>query len=137
MNHERRRLLVVALAGSAGLLAMAACSKQTDTTIVPAEIDAATSCDLDGMLLGDYPGPKAQLYYTGDARPHFGDARRRDAARQLAHHGARLGLDGDDADIRIGGLSSGNRRGGFIASAEQRRTGREHHCNACRSRTKS
>ncbi|HBD34968.1 MAG TPA: nitrous oxide reductase accessory protein NosL, partial [Cupriavidus sp.] len=27
MNHERRRLLVVALAGSAGLLAMAACSR--------------------------------------------------------------------------------------------------------------
>jgi copper chaperone NosL len=37
----------------------------------PVEIDAATSCDLDGMLLGDYPGPKAQLYYTGDARPHW------------------------------------------------------------------
>ena len=71
MNHDRRRLLAVALAGSAGLLAMAACSKQTDTTIAPVEIDAATSCDLDGMLLGDYPGPKAQLYYTGDARPHW------------------------------------------------------------------
>ena len=47
---------------------------------------------------------------AGDARPHVGDARRRDAARQLAHHGARLRLDDDDADVRIDGLGSGDRR---------------------------
>ncbi len=63
---------------------------------------------------------------AGDARPHVGDARRRDAARQLAHHGARLRLDDDDADVRIGGLGSGHRRDGFVAAREQRRKGREH-----------
>jgi len=41
---------------------------------------------------------------AGDARPHVRDARRRDAAGQLAHHGARLRLDDDDADIGVVGL---------------------------------
>ena len=46
---------------------------------------------------------------AGDARPHLGDARRRDAARQFAHHRARLRLDGDDADVGLGGLRGGGR----------------------------
>lgn len=40
----------------------------------PAEIAAGTSCDLDGMLLADYPGPKAQIHYAdaaGRAAPLF------------------------------------------------------------------
>ena len=74
MNLDRRRLLVVALAGSAGLIGLsglAACSGQSEPALVPVDIDAGTACDLDGMLLADYAGPKAQLYYQGDARPHW------------------------------------------------------------------
>jgi hypothetical protein len=58
---------------------------------------------------------------AGHARPHVGDTRRRDAARQLAHHGARLRLDDDDADIRVGRRSGRDGRAGFLASAQQRR----------------
>lgn len=68
MNPFSRTLLLVTLA-SAALLA---CGK-TDTTaaLAPLEIDAATSCSLDGMLLADYPGPKAQIHYAGQPEPEF------------------------------------------------------------------
>ncbi len=42
------------------------CSKK-ETTVAPIEMDRTTSCALDGMILLDYPGPKAQIHYdTGD-----------------------------------------------------------------------
>lgn len=59
-----------ALAGAAGL---SGCS-QADTTaqtLIPVEIDRATSCELDGMLLADYPGPKAQVHFAGQEKPSF------------------------------------------------------------------
>lgn len=31
----------------------------------------ATACALDGMLLAEYPGPKAQIHHAGEARPQF------------------------------------------------------------------
>ncbi|WP_124381313.1 nitrous oxide reductase accessory protein NosL [Ralstonia sp. SET104] len=71
MNADRRRLLLAALAGCAGTMALVACSNPDTAVLTPAEIDTATTCDLDGMLLSDYPGPKAQLYYQGDTRPHW------------------------------------------------------------------
>lgn len=37
----------------------------------PVEIDPATTCDLDGMLLADYAGPKAQIHYAGTPQPVF------------------------------------------------------------------
>ena len=38
-------------------------------TLAPVEIDrSTTSCELDGMLLSDYPGPKAQVHYAGQAQ---------------------------------------------------------------------
>jgi len=40
-------------------------------SFAPVEIDRATSCELDGMLLIDYPGPKAQVHYAGQDRPVF------------------------------------------------------------------
>ena len=61
-----------------------------------------------GLHLAALP-EQALDHDAGDARPHVGDARRRDAARQLAHHGARLRLDDDDADVRVGGLGGGHR----------------------------
>ena len=71
MNPNRRNLLLAAcLAPLAG--ALAACGKaESATALKPVEINPATTCDLDGMLLGDYPGPKAQLHYAGAAAPVF------------------------------------------------------------------
>lgn len=37
----------------------------------PGEIEAHTTCELDGMLLNDYAGPKAQIFYKGQTAPVF------------------------------------------------------------------
>ncbi|MBA7687704.1 hypothetical protein ES703_96170 [subsurface metagenome] len=66
---------------------------------------------------------------AGHARANLGDAGRRDAARQLAHLGARPRLHDEDADIDFGGA----RRGGcrrLLASGKQRSHRRKHQCNA-------
>ena len=50
-------------------LTLAACHQQA-APVAPQEIDAGTSCSLDGMALADFPGPKGQiLYATG--KPDF------------------------------------------------------------------
>ena len=54
---------------AAGLLA--ACGQTTDTQVAPAEITQDSACALDGMLLSDYPGPKAQILYDGAPEPDF------------------------------------------------------------------
>ena len=55
---------------SAALLA--GCEPATPAKpLAPVEIDARTTCELDGMLLADYPGPKAQIQYAGQAEPTF------------------------------------------------------------------
>lgn len=36
----------------------------------PVEITRGTACSLDGMLLADYPGPKAQMHYA-QGKPDF------------------------------------------------------------------
>lgn len=73
----RRQLLgwaalttVGALTGVAGL---AGCSQADNSaqSLAPVEIDRATSCELDGMLLADYPGPKAQVHFAGQDKPSF------------------------------------------------------------------
>ncbi|MEZ5444689.1 MAG: nitrous oxide reductase accessory protein NosL [Gammaproteobacteria bacterium] len=51
------------------MLALAACSK-APTSTAPVEIGDDTACALDGMLLRDYPGPKAQLQYA-ESEPEF------------------------------------------------------------------
>ncbi len=50
---------------------LAACSQSADTTVAAKEIGKDTSCALDGMLLADYPGPKAQILYDGAPEPEF------------------------------------------------------------------
>jgi copper chaperone NosL len=37
----------------------------------PGEIAGGTECSLDGMLLSDYPGPKAQIHYAGVEHPDY------------------------------------------------------------------
>jgi copper chaperone NosL len=71
---ERRQLLGLALLGAlAATTGLSACGERegAGAGVVPMEIDATTSCSLDGMLLADYPGPKAQIHYAGQATPVF------------------------------------------------------------------
>lgn len=68
MNAIRHTLILAALAATA----LTACGQSgTQTAVVPLEIGHGTSCALDGMLLADYPGPKAQIHYAGQAEPDF------------------------------------------------------------------
>ena len=68
MNLVRPTLMLAALAAAA----LTACGQsETATAVVPLEIRQGTSCTLDGMLLADYPGPKAQIHYAGQAEPDF------------------------------------------------------------------
>lgn len=66
MNRVLVTLMLAAVA------ALAACGQSaTSTAVVPLEIEQGTSCSLDGMLLADYPGPKAQIQYAGQTEPDF------------------------------------------------------------------
>lgn len=68
IRPTRRQLLAgLALLPLHGLLT--ACSPKAPVAISPAAFDAATTCDLDGMLLADYPGPKAQIFFGEQTRP--------------------------------------------------------------------
>jgi copper chaperone NosL len=70
----RRGLLglgALASAGALGLLAGCESRETAAASIAPVEIGRGTSCSLDGMLLADYPGPKAQLHVDGRAEPMF------------------------------------------------------------------
>jgi copper chaperone NosL len=42
-----------------------------DAAAAPREVTSGTACSLDGMLLGDYPGPKAQIHYAGSDEPDY------------------------------------------------------------------
>lgn len=65
-------LRLVLVYSTLAVIALAACGKpNTADTIVPLEIGPSTSCSLDGMLLSDYPGPKAQIHYAGQEEPDF------------------------------------------------------------------
>lgn len=60
--------------GAAGMLGpLAGCSPRESGASGPAplEITAGTVCELDGMLLADYPGPKAQIHRVGVTTPEF------------------------------------------------------------------
>jgi copper chaperone NosL len=50
---------------------LTACTKSADAPVAPTEIAKDTYCALDGMLLADYPGPKAQIHYDGSPAPDF------------------------------------------------------------------
>lgn len=52
--------------------ALVACHKPVETT-APVEITSATSCSLDGMVLAEFPGPKAQIHYATGKPDYFCD----------------------------------------------------------------
>lgn len=56
-------------AGLAVLAVLGACS-QTPHKALPSEPADDTACVLDGMVLKDFPGPKAQIHYT-EGKPDF------------------------------------------------------------------
>jgi copper chaperone NosL len=69
MMTRRRGLL---LAACSLPVALWGCSQaESAPALRAAEYDPATACDFDGMLLADYPGPKAQVFYAGAAAPVF------------------------------------------------------------------
>jgi len=71
---ERRHLLgLAALAAFGSLGALAGCGERAGEaqSLAPIEVDRSTSCELDGMLLADYPGPKAQVHYVAQDKPSF------------------------------------------------------------------
>lgn len=72
LNRSMRSLvLTFALSAIVGL-GLSACDKAPEATaLAPVEIDRSTSCELDGMLLADYPGPKAQVFYAGQEKPTY------------------------------------------------------------------
>lgn len=64
--HRRKVMLLLAA------FTLGGCGRQDETKpLVALEIDPRTTCDLDGMLLADYPGPKAQIHYVGVSEPVF------------------------------------------------------------------
>ena len=68
-SPSRRRLLCAACA--LPLASLVACGKDEAAAATPVEIDAATTCELDGVMLAEYGGPKAQVHYAGRAAPVF------------------------------------------------------------------
>ncbi len=68
MNPATRTLVLAALAAAL----LGACGESAKSTAVtPHEINHGTSCSLDGMLLADYPGPKAQIHFAGQDEPEY------------------------------------------------------------------
>ena len=68
MSNSFNRRSILLLAASA----LVGCGRPDEATpLVALEIDPRTTCDLDGMLLADYPGPKAQIHFVGAAEPTF------------------------------------------------------------------
>lgn len=67
MSSHMRLVVAVTL-----LVTLGACAKKDEAVgLAPHDIEQGTSCALDGMLLKDYPGPKAQIHYAGRAEPDF------------------------------------------------------------------
>ena len=70
---RRRALCMAAFTALATSSLLAGCGDKAaeQQSLAPVEIDRSTSCELDGMLLADYPGPKAQIHYAGQEKPSF------------------------------------------------------------------
>jgi copper chaperone NosL len=60
------------LAAAAAVALALACS-EPPRSVAPQEITRETVCALDGMVLADYPGPKAQIHYDRGSPEFFCD----------------------------------------------------------------
>jgi copper chaperone NosL len=69
----RAKHLVNKLAGGVALLALLAACSEAVQQATPKEPGSDTACSLDGMVLKDYPGPKAQIHYAEGAPEFFCD----------------------------------------------------------------
>lgn len=58
------------LAGGLALCVLLAACNQATPKITALEPASDTACELDGMILKDYPGPKAQIHYA-EGKPEF------------------------------------------------------------------
>lgn len=65
--------LLAAAAGLSLTLGLAACGSNEQVAVAPIEMTRDTSCSLDGMLLLDFPGPKAQIHYAQGPADFFCD----------------------------------------------------------------
>jgi copper chaperone NosL len=54
------------------VVVLAACAQQASTS-GPVDPRADTHCELDGMTLADYPGPKGQIHYVDGKTAYFCD----------------------------------------------------------------
>ena len=61
------------LAALVALLTLAACGQTEQAPPAPLELTKGASCSLDGMLLLDFPGPKAQIHYAQGPADFFCD----------------------------------------------------------------
>ncbi|GAA5073231.1 nitrous oxide reductase accessory protein NosL [Lysobacter panacisoli] len=64
-----RRLVALALPA----LLLSACGERTSVTTAPIEPRAGEICELDGMTLADFPGPKGQIRYADGKTSYFCD----------------------------------------------------------------
>ena len=70
--HRHSRIALAAFAVGLGAGLIGGCDPAAPAKApVAAEIDAQSVCELDGMLLADYPGPKAQIRYADQDGPAF------------------------------------------------------------------
>lgn len=72
--RARRKMLAFATLATLGSAwGLVACSDGAGNAVAlaPMEITPATVCELDGMVLADYPGPKAQIQYKGQSTPTY------------------------------------------------------------------
>lgn len=67
------KLIASRLAASAALLVFLAACEEAAHQVMAQEPGNDTVCALDGMVLKDYPGPKAQIHYAEGAPEFFCD----------------------------------------------------------------
>ncbi len=72
-NTRHLTLRLLAPIAVTAALALSGCSQDSapSVEIMPAEITRSTASVIDGMILADYPGPKAQVHYAGQSQPDF------------------------------------------------------------------
>lgn len=72
-------------AALATVMLLAACD-QAARSVAAQEPDAGTACALDGMILKDFPGPKAQIQFTEGAPDFYCDLMELFAVLQAPEH---------------------------------------------------